>query len=767
MREKKWIALYPIFYRVLFVILLSGVLMKGFGNFIGIRNIGGWHWAAMLVYVGLFVWFHHGKISEKIIAAVLFLLCVLVLITYVGAGKIDGFWENYYLWLVVGKGYDPQWITGYELMQVLWVVFGSYVFQVLSQKNRLVKDLSALLLVGALPVCMILQVKVDHIGVSLIIAYTVVCLLEHIRTKWGKVKSEDKRGYIIWLAPFCLAYLLILCYIPPKEEPYEWTFVRQTYQNIKEKVVTWFENTTRDGQEDFGTFLTGFSEETKIGGNVKKDNREIMTVQGGRSLVTTLYLAGKTYNTFTGREWKQDFSEDLKEHPLDALELLYAVKRYDENRMENYVLNSTVSLQYGRFDTGYLFVPLKTTFVKDVEYKIVGRDFTFGEQKGYGTSYSFLFYQMNQKTSGFKNMLHAKQAEAPEVWTDIASRYAPEGMKDLTLTDLQEYRQSMKETYSDEVVLSKRVEAYLHEVTKDCVTSYDRLVAIETELSQFAYNTNPGKLPKWVRSQEEFLDYFLLENRQGYCTYFATAFVLLARAEGLPARYVEGFFVPVNQSKEMRVTAGMAHAWPEVYIEGIGWLPFEPTPGYTNLRYVGWEVREVQADNSVEAKGELPAPSPSAEPPEDTEKKEETREFKWIPLLLFMGIALLIVIIMLFLEKMRQKRIYNRWTEEQKYVAEVRRNLWILEKIGYKRAESETLYELKKRIERENPDLFAAEQDWEFLNGYEEYLYRGEKADNGLLECTLSKREELLLWVKREDKKYYWWLKLLLYIFGY
>ena len=42
----------------------------------------------------------------------------------------------------------------------------------------------------------------------------------------------------------------------------------------------------------------------------------------------------------------------------------------------------------------------------------------------------------------------------------------------------------------------------------------------------------------------------------------------------------------------MTVTANMAHAWPEVYIEGIGWLPFEPTPEYEEIRYTPWKMKE-------------------------------------------------------------------------------------------------------------------------------------------------------------------------------
>ncbi len=770
MNQKKWIAFYPIFYRILYVVLFAGVLMLGFGSFLGIRNIGGFHWILTVVVLSLLAWFQYGKISARIISAGLFLLTVLAVVPLVGAGQIKDFWENYYLWIVVRKGFEPEWILGYELVQTLWVLLGSYVFQLLSQRIQIVKEISAVILIGILVVCMLQEIDLSSVGVALIVVYAVVCVVERIRLNWQKEKkTEDRRGYVMWLTPFFLAYLLILCYIPAKEEPYDWAFVRQAYSHLREKVVVWFEDVSRKGKEDFGSFLTGFSEEAEVGGNIKKDNRELMTIKGSGSLVTNLYLGGKSYDSFTGREWKQRVSEDLKEYPMDALELIYAVLRYDKQGMYNYVLDSRITLQYGFFDTGYLFAPLKTTYVKDTDYEVQGRDMTFGVQKGYGTTYGFLYYQINQKTPEFEEMLHTDREENEDIWEEVVARFAPEGMKDISFADLQNYRKDVQEAYFEEVEISEEVAAYLAEITKDCASPYEKLQAIEKELSGFTYNTNPGKLPKEVRSEEEFLDYFLLESRQGYCTYFATAFVLLARAEGLPARYVEGFYVPVNQSKEMSVSSAMAHAWPEVYLEGIGWLPFEPTPGYANLRYLGWEVKKPQIDLEGKAENVSPTPVPPVmqEEPVEPEDAKEGNGKGWLTLLKVLGVLLPVCFLLFFGEKIRQKRSYNKLSVEQKYVTEVKRNLWLLEKLGYRREASETLSELQDKIREEFPEVFGTKQDLQFLTVYEEYLYGETKVTEQLTKVTVSKREEVLLWLKTEDRKQYLWMKFLMFVLGY
>ena len=61
---------------------------------------------------------------------------------------------------------------------------------------------------------------------------------------------------------------------------------------------------------------------------------------------------------------------------------------------------------------------------------------------------------------------------------------------------------------------------------------------VKDYLSQnYTYNMFPGKVPE----NEDFVKYFLTESKEGYCTYFATAAVLMYRCAGIPARYVEGY----------------------------------------------------------------------------------------------------------------------------------------------------------------------------------------------------------------------------------
>ncbi|KYH43952.1 DUF3488 and transglutaminase-like domain-containing protein [Branchiibius sp. NY16-3462-2] len=72
-----------------------------------------------------------------------------------------------------------------------------------------------------------------------------------------------------------------------------------------------------------------------------------------------------------------------------------------------------------------------------------------------------------------------------------------------------------------------------------------------------------------------------LATKQGYCTQFASAMVMMARADGIPARLAVGFLPgdPTGTANQYSVAQSDAHAWPELWFSGIGWTRFEPTPG--------------------------------------------------------------------------------------------------------------------------------------------------------------------------------------------
>jgi protein-glutamine gamma-glutamyltransferase len=76
------------------------------------------------------------------------------------------------------------------------------------------------------------------------------------------------------------------------------------------------------------------------------------------------------------------------------------------------------------------------------------------------------------------------------------------------------------------------------------------------------------------------LDHFLFESRRGHCEYYSTAMAVMLRTVGIPSRNVTGFIGGTwNKFGEFyAVRQGDAHSWVEAYVEGRGWLTFDPTP---------------------------------------------------------------------------------------------------------------------------------------------------------------------------------------------
>jgi len=139
-----------------------------------------------------------------------------------------------------------------------------------------------------------------------------------------------------------------------------------------------------------------------------------------------------------------------------------------------------------------------------------------------------------------------------------------------------------------------RVLALARDLTATEPTPYDRAVAIERYLRRFPYTLDVPSPP----TDRDLVDYFLFDLQRGYCDYYATAMVVLARAAGLPARLVTGYATGAYDEARARyvVTEAEAHAWAEVYFPGYGWSEFEPTAGRSAIERPAEVLPQVPAE---------------------------------------------------------------------------------------------------------------------------------------------------------------------------
>jgi transglutaminase-like putative cysteine protease len=163
------------------------------------------------------------------------------------------------------------------------------------------------------------------------------------------------------------------------------------------------------------------------------------------------------------------------------------------------------------------------------------------------------------------------------------------------------------------------------DVTETADTDFARAVMLQRFLrsAQFQYSTEAPN-----DSGTDAIAAFL-EAKSGYCIHFASAMALMARQLGIPARVAVGF-LPGEQQDDgsWAITAADAHAWPELYFHGVGWVRFEPTPRSGSISavppgYAQPPAGVLPGDDLPSVPAATPSASASANAPE-AQRPDET-----------------------------------------------------------------------------------------------------------------------------------------------
>ena len=191
----------------------------------------------------------------------------------------------------------------------------------------------------------------------------------------------------------------------------------------------------------------------------------------------------------------------------------------------------------------------------------------------------------------------------------VRMSYDTQGVRDAVLAASQttdNHFEAVKETYlAVPAGVESEVYALVARVTQNAQNDFDRAAALCAYLRSAYPYTLDQSIPPTGR---DFVSWFLLTERQGYCTSFASAMAVMARIAGLPSRYIEGYAAVPDSDGTARVTQKNAHAWTEIYFSGFGWLSFDATPGYGNAPENGSDDGDSPNDLST------PSPSPTEAP---------------------------------------------------------------------------------------------------------------------------------------------------------
>lgn len=296
--------------------------------------------------------------------------------------------------------------------------------------------------------------------------------------------------------------------------------------------------------------------------------------------------------------------------------------------------------------------------------------------------------------------------------------------------------------------VTERTKELASEVVSEYGNRYDKAKAVESYFSSngFEYSTTDVEVPE---AEEDYVDQFVFETKKGYCDNYSTSMVVMLRAEGIPARWVKGFTGGEIKETDAElfgenlnaydITSANAHSWVEVYFPDIGWVPFEPTQGFTNNADFtsGTDTDSGEPERSEESP-EVEAPDQQQEgnpqqigEEEGTEDSAENgrgegflRNLLWwiVPAVILVLPAVLYVTRLRWLSWYHGRRLAKNETPDS-FQAAYRHLLVVLDKKVQKRGEGETLRTYAKAIDRR----FETVDMQHLTTQYERLVYRKEQ----------------------------------------
>lgn len=346
----------------------------------------------------------------------------------------------------------------------------------------------------------------------------------------------------------------------------------------------------------FGSSAGGGIGKGKLGGNssVRPSYETHLRVTFAPYSLERLYLRAYTGVIYKGNQWQEyDYGQSTSEGSEYSWrvreELLYRegvgrAEAYGQKSEDSKTAKAKMIVQNVNAEEEFLYTPYYTN-LKEEEYKREGGKTFFPRS----TSYVYEYYPL--QSLSLKDSTEAynvnQVGEKDSVFVEDCYLQIPKENQDV----IEEICEDMNLTGN----LQKKI---------NTIQQYFQ--------DNYPYTTRPGKVPKG----KDAINYFLKENKKGYCAYYASAATLLFRNMGIPARYVEGYAIDYTQFAEadfvseaeysdfysgystlgetgvvqVDVSDACAHAWVEIYLKDFGWFPVEVTPADTEEEEDFWTL---------------------------------------------------------------------------------------------------------------------------------------------------------------------------------
>lgn len=307
-----------------------------------------------------------------------------------------------------------------------------------------------------------------------------------------------------------------------------------------------------------GNGAAAFGKSLALGGERKVENTPMFTV----STVAGRYWRAVAFDTYNGRGWENTLSQ---ESTFDADATLPVPDWQMRSLVTQTItlLAPTGNVIFGSQDIRKVSVPVSALTQPAPASAIVLGE---GEAAPVAQEATFVRAQGTLDPGATYTVLSQLTKVTERAMRDAGLDY-PESI-------LEKYLQLPED-------FSARVATTALSVTVGAETPFAKAKAVETYLRTFPYNDS---IPAPADDQDP-VEYFLYELKEGYCDYYATAMVLMLRHLGIPSRVVSGYAEGVfdDESGVYYVFDKDAHTWVEVFFPGLGWVEFEPTAGESPL----------------------------------------------------------------------------------------------------------------------------------------------------------------------------------------
>ncbi|MFK9094459.1 DUF3488 and DUF4129 domain-containing transglutaminase family protein [Bacillus salipaludis] len=295
------------------------------------------------------------------------------------------------------------------------------------------------------------------------------------------------------------------------------------------------------------------------------------------------------------------------------------------------------------------------------------------------------------------------------------------------------------------VGLPPRIYELAEEITAGKTNWFDKAKAVESFFgnTEYSYDQKNVAVPG---SNDDYVDQFLFETKRGYCDNFSTSMAVMLRTLGIPTRWVKGYtggdfleYSADDTSKQYyEVTNNNAHSWVEVFFPNQGWVPFEPTKGFSNDILINYE-----ATDGTSSFNEQTTPPPVKKPrkdqldePKTMEKEDKSFDMKtlWEKAKLMVKnnwkktvlILVILTVISVFLYRIRGKwlpygllLLYKFKKKDKSIDAAYLILLTQLDRYGLKRKENQTLRNYARYID----SFFSTREMTRLTHFYEQYMY--------------------------------------------